>query len=98
MPFADCRHPHFPIRDNTHSEVGDHSTPLKGKLETTTPLKGKLDCASHSTSRVGMFNHFGTVSAIVGVPVQCLCFWHFNPLPKRQTIRICDGHEDLSSC
>ena len=20
------------------------------------------------------------------------------PLPKRQTIRICDGHEDLSSC
>ena len=21
-----------------------------------------------------------------------------DPLPKRQTIRICDGHEDLSSC
>ena len=51
-----------------------------------------------------MFNHFGTVSAIVAVGVwfgagAMFCVSGIgNPLPKRQTIRICDGHEDLSSC
>ena len=46
-----------------------------------------------------MFNHFGTVSAIVGVWFGAMCVSGVgDPLPKRQTIGICDGHEDLSSC
>ena len=48
---------------------------------------------------VGVFNHFGTVSAIVGVWFGAMCVSGVgDPLPKRQTIGICDGHEDLSSC
>ena len=36
-----------------------------------------------------MFNHFGTVSAIVGVWFGAVCVSGVgNPLPKRQTIRI----------
>ena len=46
-----------------------------------------------------MFNHFGTVSAIVGVWFGAMCVSGVDdPLPKRQTIGICDCHEDLSSC
>ena len=45
-----------------------------------------------------MFNHFGTVSAIVGVWFGAMCVSGVgDPLSKRQTIGICDGHEDLSS-
>ena len=45
-----------------------------------------------------MFNHFGTVSAIVGVWFGAMCVSGVgDPLPKRQTIGICDDHEDLSS-
>ena len=59
----------------------------------------KLASACSSTSRVGVFNHFGTVSAIVGVWFGAMCVSGIgDPLPKRQTLGICDGHEDLSSC
>ena len=46
-----------------------------------------------------MFNHFGTVIAIVGVWFGAMRVSGVgDPLPKRQTIGICDGHEDLLSC
>ena len=53
-----------------------------------------------------MFNHFGMhiamqtlKTAIVGVWFGAMCVSGVgDPLPKRQTIGICDGHEDLSSC
>ena len=51
------------------------------------------------SSRVGVFNHFGTVSAIVGVWFGAMCVSGVGDLlPKRQTTGICNGHEDLSSC
>ena len=51
------------------------------------------------SSRVGVFKDFGTVSAIVGVWFGAMCVSGVgDPLPKLQTIGICDGHEDLSSC
>ena len=44
-------------------------------------------------------NHFGTVFAIVEVWFGAMCVSDIgDPLPKQQTIGICDGHEDLSSC
>ena len=36
-----------------------------------------------------MFNHFGTVSAIVGVWFGAMCASVGDPLPKRQTIKNC---------
>ena len=49
-----------------------------------------------------MFKHFGTVSDIVGVWFGAggnVCVSGVGHLlPKRQTIGICDGHEDLSNC
>ena len=56
-----------------------------------------------SSSRVGVFN-WGVVWSLwfrYGLELHwcVVCVSGVvNPLPKRQTIRICDGHEDLSSC
>ena len=65
-------------------------------------LIGQIESAMIQASIIRktlVFNHFGTVSAIVGVWFGAMCVSGVgDPLPKRQTIGICDGHEDLSSC
>ena len=58
-------------------------------------LEAMLQYSAVQTSREGVFNR--NVSSTVGGvvwSVSCVA----NPLPKRHTSRICEGHEDLSSC
>ena len=53
-----------------------------------------------ASSRVGVFNR-GVVWSLwfrFGAGAMFCVSGIGYPLPKRQTIRICDGHEDLLSC